>query len=261
MQEVLDNQLTDVLAGLNSASAPSSPGYGHARRRRGEGAGQGEAQYQDQGKQEWASIGVGRDDGKKAGEYSPILYRPSIWNLDSFKTVWLSETPDKVGSVGWDASHPRIVTIGHFTHRAQNQKVVAMCTHFDNAGSKARSESAKLILKLVQKEQQGNYGGANVFVAGDLNSEPDGDAYKILAAKDSGLVDVQGKAKWKYGDRNTFTGFNEARYGEKAAVLDFVFLGGARWGVEGYSVLPNGFEEGVAFSDHRAVVADLRLGG
>ena len=44
-------------------------------------------------------IGVGRDDGKKAGEYSPILYRSAVWKVEAWKTVWLSETPDKPGKV------------------------------------------------------------------------------------------------------------------------------------------------------------------
>jgi hypothetical protein len=30
----------------------------------------------------WTYIGVGRDDGLKAGEYSPIIYRPSLGARD-----------------------------------------------------------------------------------------------------------------------------------------------------------------------------------
>ncbi|KAK6586425.1 hypothetical protein PZA11_001482 [Diplocarpon coronariae] len=49
-QEVLHSQLVDVHAALNH-STPSDGG--------------------------WAHMGVGRDDGKQAGGYSPIFYRPS----------------------------------------------------------------------------------------------------------------------------------------------------------------------------------------
>jgi endonuclease/exonuclease/phosphatase family metal-dependent hydrolase len=247
MQEVLDNQLRDIMSGLNGTS-PSpytdQGGYGQP----GAGAEDG-----------WASIGVGRNDGKSAGEYSPILFRPSVWDLDSFKTVWLSEKPDEPGSIGWDAGNPRIVTVGRFTHHESRRKVVAMCTHFDNQGEVARAESAKLVLKLVEEETRG--GDVSIFLAGDLNSEPDGEAYKILNGKDGRLGDVEGQAKWKYGDRATFTGFKKESYDEKSAVLDFVFVGGGKWAVEGYSVLPNLFEDGVIFSDHRAVVADLAVSG
>jgi hypothetical protein len=67
MQEVLHNQLIDIQTGLGS---------------------------------EWSYIGVGRDDGKEAGEYSPIFYRKGIWEVEKWRTVWLSETPDVPGK-GW----------------------------------------------------------------------------------------------------------------------------------------------------------------
>lgn len=43
---------------------------------------------------EWVRVGVGRDDGVNAGEFSPIFYRKSTWELEQNKTYWLSETPD-----------------------------------------------------------------------------------------------------------------------------------------------------------------------
>lgn len=65
LQEVLHNQLLDILSGL------------------------------DGDMQEWLHVGVGRDDGLEAGEYSPIIYKPAIWQLEDSKTVWLSRTPDR----------------------------------------------------------------------------------------------------------------------------------------------------------------------
>src|SRR5690606_24866074 len=50
---------------------------------------------------EW--FGVGRDDGEKAGEFSPIFYNKSKFILYDHGTFWLSETPD-VPSKGWDAA-------------------------------------------------------------------------------------------------------------------------------------------------------------
>ena len=52
---------------------------------------------------DYAHVGVGRDDGKEAGEYSPIFFDKTKFELVRWKTVWLSETPEKPGSVGWDA--------------------------------------------------------------------------------------------------------------------------------------------------------------
>ena len=92
---MLHNQLADILTGLNGTRSATAP-----------------SPSQD----EWTYIGVGRDDGYQKGEYSPILYRPSVWAVKAWKTVWLSPTPDQPG-LGWDATSVRIVTVGTFMHR------------------------------------------------------------------------------------------------------------------------------------------------
>ena len=61
------NQLEDILDGLNSNTA----------------------------QKDWSYIGVGPLDGKKAGEFVPILYRNETYTLLEFTNIWLSETPDR----------------------------------------------------------------------------------------------------------------------------------------------------------------------
>ena len=51
----------------------------------------------------WDHVGVGRDDGKQAGEYSPIYYDASQWVVLDWATKWLSKTPDVPASKSWDA--------------------------------------------------------------------------------------------------------------------------------------------------------------
>ena len=51
----------------------------------------------------YGHVGVGRDDGKEAGEYSPIFYDQTRFEVVKWKTLWLSPTPDVPGSKGWDA--------------------------------------------------------------------------------------------------------------------------------------------------------------
>lgn len=55
---------------------------------------------------EYAWVGVGRDDGKNAGEFSPIFYRASRFEVLDSGTFWLSETPELVASKSWDAAPP-----------------------------------------------------------------------------------------------------------------------------------------------------------
>ncbi|PSK46347.1 hypothetical protein B9Z65_5315 [Elsinoe australis] len=235
MQEVLDNQLNDILDGLN------------------------------QGSNTWASIGLGRDDGAKAGEYSPILYQPAVWDLKEFKYYWLSETPDRP-SKGWDAGSIRIVTIGVFRNKESSRDIVAINTHLDNAGTVAREEGSKLLVNTVNSYVRGNvnatYGPLPVFLAGDMNSRQDQEAYGVLTGADSPLADVKAIVLpgSVYGYNETFTGFT----GNGEGRIDYVFATQTLpndWIGVGYATLPNFFDDGsgITFSDHRAVVADIEL--
>jgi hypothetical protein len=48
-------------------------------------------------------VGVGRDDGKDAGEHSAIIYKKERLLVLDEGNFWLSETPDVPGK-GWDAT-------------------------------------------------------------------------------------------------------------------------------------------------------------
>jgi endonuclease/exonuclease/phosphatase family metal-dependent hydrolase len=230
LQEVLHNQLIDILTGLNHSAEISG---------------------------EWKYIGVGRDDGKEAGEYSPIFYRPSVWKLKTWDTCWLSETP-RVPSRGWDAANTRIATIGQFIHRKSGHLVIVVSTHLDDQGAKSRKESAKLILGVLDVEA-GLAGADAVLLAGDFNSPPDGEAYLIVTAPDSGMVDINELVpkERKYGNEMTFTGFCHEADPNR---IDFIFSrkkDKIKYGA--YAVLANRFDDGVYSSDHRACIADLQV--
>lgn len=241
LQEVLHSQLIDILSGLNHDSQQRKP---------------------KRAQEPWAYIGVGRDDGEKAGEYSPIFYRPAAWQLRHWETVWLSETPT-VPSKGWDASSIRIVTIGVFTHRVSQRTILSMNTHLDDQGSRSRFQAAHIILQKIREYKESEWGGviSGVILTGDLNSEEHQEAYQVLTAADSPVVDTAKlvDVKEHYGDRITWTGFGHEP--EPPSRLDYIFLDGGRspWKVQGYAVLPNRFEDGIYNSDHRAVVTDVVL--
>jgi endonuclease/exonuclease/phosphatase family metal-dependent hydrolase len=184
LQEVLHSQLLDILEGLNIPE-------GHAPLPDGQ----------------WSYVGVGRDDGKTAGEYAPIIYRSDVWRLDSWFTMWLSPTPWKTGSKGWDAASVRIMTAAKLSHRLMGTTVLATNTHLDDQGSVSRRESANLIARTVREIlAKDNLDCA--FLAGDLNSEFTGEAYPALNEEGSGLVDLERLVDWKrYGDEMTFTGY------------------------------------------------------
>jgi len=233
---------------------------------------------------DWACVGVGRDDGKTAGEYAPIFFRPSAWTLLHFETLWLNET-GQVGRRGWDAASVRILTCAVLESSAgrrdqpggaRPKKVLALNTHLDDQGKVSRRESAKLIVRAARELRQ-KWDVDFWFLAGDLNSEPSGDAYRIINEAGSGFIDARkgiddvedSDGAPLYGNEMTFTGFDgKGDDGEGKSRIDFVHVGvddgagtaqgtPAKQVTRGYAVLPNRFDEGIYMSDHRAVVADL----
>jgi endonuclease/exonuclease/phosphatase family metal-dependent hydrolase len=131
----------------------------------------------------YASIGVGRDDGKTAGEYSCIFYQKEKYELLQQKTFWLSDTPDSV-SRGWDAACNRVCTYGLFRSKQTRQLFWVFNTHFDHIGDTARFASARLVAYMVQKLNLGkNY---PVILTGDFNARPGSEpVLQILSVLDN----------------------------------------------------------------------------
>ncbi len=199
---------------------------------------------------DFAWCGVGRTDGKEDGEFSAILYRKERFRLIERKTFWLSETPEKAGSMGWDAAFPRIVTWAKFQDRRTRKTFFHFNTHFDHRGEKARSESAKLIISQIEKIAA----KAPFVLTGDLNVREDSDAYKVLSkASKIGLKDARYASKnGHFGGTSTFNAFKELIPGMK---IDYVFV---KDGMQVYEhgVLSDRWD-GLWASDHLPVLAEI----
>ena len=150
---------------------------------------------------DYAFVGVGREDGKTKGEYSPIFFKPSKLILIKSDTFWLSETPDKV-SVGWDAALERICTYALFEQINTKKKFLVFNTHFDHIGENARSESAKLILKKIKKI---NRNKLPTLITGDFNLTPETKPMKIFK---NNFNDVMESSDFENTYNGTYTGFN-----------------------------------------------------
>lgn len=123
-------------------------------------------------------IGVGRDDGKNKGEYSPIFYNPELYQLDTTEqgTFWLSATPETAGSRSWGNSIPRICTFGRFTTK-DGKGVYIYNTHWDHRSQNSREMAAKLILlRISQRKHQDE----PVVLMGDFNADTENTAVKTL---------------------------------------------------------------------------------
>lgn len=126
-------------------------------------------------------LGVGRDDGKEAGEMAAVYWRKERFEKLDGGHFWLSEMPDKPGSKSWDTSLTRMATWVKLRDlKAPGAKpVLWVNTHFDHVGKVARLEGAKMI-----REQAAKLGkDCSLVVTGDFNAGEGSDPYKALFDK------------------------------------------------------------------------------
>lgn len=166
-------------------------------------------------------IGVGRDDGKRAGEMMAIYYDTTRLTLLDSGTFWLSETPEKV-SLGWDAACNRTCTWGHFKMIDTDFEFLYFNTHLDHVGSLARKNSIKLI---VDKMTELNPDNVPVFLSGDFNSTTDDPIFDPLKAslKDAREVSAISDKIITYNGFGTVTDNPNTR---KEWVIDHIFFSG-----------------------------------
>ncbi|MBW0526279.1 hypothetical protein O181_065994 [Austropuccinia psidii MF-1] len=266
-QEVLEHQYHDLKQGLGSAK--------------------------------YSSAGVGREDGLTRGEYAPIFWRTDHFKALSIEYFWLSDTPQVPGSIGWDASQTRMVTLVHLhpiptcidpdqtpasgCSQAYDQNQIAlsaqkslsyvltddsfyvMNTHFDDQGLKARTGSARLVLKRARSIVQNK--ARPVVLLGDLNSPTSEPAYKILTGNDHSeslwmpsffFKDTKAEVERPYGaSKATFTGFTGNPNDRQVIDYIMVMSSGTPWTVSAYGVMPNSFDHGALSSDHRMVCSTM----
>ncbi len=166
-QEVLNDQLLDMLAGL--------PGYDY--------------------------VGVGRDDGKTKGEYAPVFYQKDKFEALESGNFWLSEITDRPNR-GWDAALPRICTWVKFKDRENGFEFYFFNLHMDHIGVEARKNSARLVLKKITEM----CGDKPVILTGDFNVDQHSPNYAVLAGSDL-LNDAYEAAKVRYALNGTFNNF------------------------------------------------------
>lgn len=238
---------------------------------------------------DFAWVGVGRDDGKQRGEYAPIFYRKSRFEVLDTGSFWLSTEPDVAGKLGWDAVCPRIVTWAKLRDRRAAHRgstgagnrtrddgptgagngapagdaagagsvLYVYNTHFDHRGARAREESARLLLGRIMQRS----GGSPIVVTGDFNCTESSKPYAILTVPLVGqlapvLADARVRSRTPHhGPTTTWNGFRPTY--EPGRKIDHVFVS-ATIDVLRHGVLSDTFD-GRFPSDHLPVLAEVRL--
>jgi endonuclease/exonuclease/phosphatase family metal-dependent hydrolase len=179
-------------------------------------------------------IGIGRDDGERAGEHEAIFYKTDRLQLLDHGDFWLSETPDKPG-LGWDAVCIRVCTWGKFARKTVEGEMpfYYFNLHMDHVGVVARREAAKLVVQRIREIAQ----GASVVLTGDFNVDQNDEIYTIFT--NSGLLkDSYDSARIRFAENGTFNAFKTNYF--TTSRIDHVFVS-PETQVEAYGVFTNSY--------------------
>ena len=198
----------------------------------------------------YASVGVGREDGARAGEFNAIFYRTERFELLDSGTFWLSEMPEVAGSKGWDAACERIATWVILRDGTNGRELLFVNTHLDHMGEQARREGVTLLLDRIAALR----GDRPVILTGDFNADPSSTVIAHVL-EDGTLRSAWDVAAVRHGAGWSFADFGQIPVGERP-LIDYVFFGGG-FEADECTILPDTLGGGYV-SDHAPVRALLR---
>ena len=121
-------------------------------------------------------VTAGCGDGISAGQHITIFYLTDKFDLLDYGKFGLSETPEKLGIIGWDAKNPRLALWVKLYQKSTMKIIYIMNTHLDHKGEIARQQSAFLINKKMF-EIANNF---PILVCGDFNANSDSQVYRMM---------------------------------------------------------------------------------
>mgnify|MGYP003291852729 CR=1 FL=1 len=181
-------------------------------------------------------VGVGRENGKKAGEHMSIFWNKKTVSLLKWGTYWLSETPE-VMSKDWDSACYRICSYAILKDKATEREFVVFNTHLDHISDTARINGIQVVLDKIAE-----FGSLPAVLMGDLNAEEDSETYRSATVN---FLDA------KYQTENTMTSCTYQNWGTEldSNCIDYVMISKTGLKVNSYKVITETYD-GVYTSDH-----------
>jgi endonuclease/exonuclease/phosphatase family metal-dependent hydrolase len=104
----------------------------------------------------------------------------------AFDHLWLSDTPNVIGSITWDHTYIRMATWVRLRDRASGREFYVWNTHFDHQVEGARQKSAALLREKIA----GLDPAVPVLLIGDFNCIAGSSRAHEILTKEAGLVDT-----------------------------------------------------------------------
>ncbi|HWM87320.1 MAG TPA: endonuclease/exonuclease/phosphatase family protein [Kofleriaceae bacterium] len=124
--------------------------------------------------------GVGRDDGVRAGEFSPLFWNARRFQREDGGTFWLSPTPDRPRRgwqfKPWGSWHNRIATWALLRDSVTEKWLLVVNTHFDHYSELARRNSAGMLVRFIRQHT-----ADHIIIMGDINARLRSEPLRILS--------------------------------------------------------------------------------
>ncbi len=178
----------------------------------------------------YQEIGVGRDDGKTAGEYAALWVDTLRLGVVASGTFWFSDTPEVPGSKHWGNGITRISTWARLVDRATGDTLRVYNNHWDHQSQPSRERSAALLLERIAADGSPRDG---IVVLGDFNADETNPASRAMVSSTrTPLRDTFRAVHPAAKGVGTFNGF---RGDSTEGKIDFV-LADPRWTVVGAGI-------------------------
>ena len=135
-------------------------------------------------------IGLGRDGGSR-GEFMAVFYRKDRFEPLEFDHFWLSDTPDRIGSITWGHDNKRMVTWVKFLDRKSGQQFYFFNTHFDHKIQEAREKAASLVRERIASLNT----SLPIILVGDFNARAGSNKAYSIFTEDGFMIDTWNSAK------------------------------------------------------------------
>ncbi len=195
-------------------------------------------------------LGVGRDDGQTAGEYTAIMVDTSRLSVVDHGTFWLSDTPDVPGSMHWGNRITRICTWARLADRATGDTLQLYNVHLDHESQPSRERAVALVLERMREVP----GSDRVLLMGDFNADESNAAFAMIIADST--VGLRDTFRARHPDARVVGTFNAFRGDSTGGKIDAVLAG------PGWTTLDAGIDRrrfgDLWASDHFAVWAIVR---
>ena len=187
-------------------------------------------------------VGCGREKTYR-GESVCIAYRRELFELVSFDTFWLSDTPDVSGSRYAESDQspfPRLTVCATLSPEGYDGVINMYNTHLDHKGLQARNMGVEQIMEKIRAN------GGTFILTGDMNARPDSECIAKLGELD-GVVEATAELT------HTFHNYGKISEGYK---IDYIYTNAKANGAYTVEDIP---VEGVYVSDHYPVCAELEI--